>query len=103
MKKLRSKKGFTLMELLIVIAIIGILVAIAIPSFTSAIDKAEQATDDANIRAAYAEHQIHTMDSSFSADASVSGDTITFADGSTYELKYYSSVNTASGVWKGTP
>ena len=53
MKK-TNKKGFTLMEMLIVVAIIAILVAISIPVFTSQLDKARQATDEANIRAAKA-------------------------------------------------
>lgn len=54
-KTLRNKKGFTLAELLIVVAIIAVLVAIAIPIFTSQLEKAREATDAANIRAAYAE------------------------------------------------
>ena len=40
--KVKSKKAFTLAELLIVIAIIAILVAIAIPTFSSAIEKAQR-------------------------------------------------------------
>ncbi|MCH4013856.1 MAG: type II secretion system GspH family protein [Solobacterium sp.] len=55
LKKLRNKKGFTLAELLIVVAIIGVLVAISIPIFTSQLEKAREATDLANIRSAYAE------------------------------------------------
>lgn len=53
MKKL-NKKGFTLAELLIVIAIIAILIAIAIPVFTSQLRAARLSTDHANIRSAYA-------------------------------------------------
>jgi len=52
-KKL-NKKGFTLAELLIVVAIIGVLVAISIPIFTSQLKKAHLATNQANARAAYA-------------------------------------------------
>ena len=52
---MNRKKGFTLAELLIVVAIIGILVAVAIPVFTSQLEKAREATDAANIRNAYAE------------------------------------------------
>ena len=52
-KKL-NKKGFTLAELLIVVAIIGVLVAISIPIFTSQLRKARLATNQANARAAKA-------------------------------------------------
>ena len=50
----RGYKGFTLMEMLIVVAIIAVLVAIAIPIFSGQLEKAREATDAANIRAAYA-------------------------------------------------
>lgn len=53
MKKL-NKKGFTLAELLIVVAIIAVLAAIAIPIFTSQLAKSKTATDQANIRSGYA-------------------------------------------------
>ena len=55
-KKLRkNEKGFTLAELLIVVAIIGVLVAISIPIFTSQLEKSREAVDLANLRTAYAE------------------------------------------------
>lgn len=54
MKK-NNKKGFTLAELLIVVAIIAVLTAIAIPVFTSQLEKSREATDISNIRAYYAE------------------------------------------------
>lgn len=46
-----TKKGFTLAELLIVVAILAILVAVSIPIFTSQLDKAKKSTDEANLRA----------------------------------------------------
>ena len=58
LKKLTNKKGFTLMEMLIVVAIIAVLVAIAIPTFNDQLEKSRQATDVANIRAAYAEASV---------------------------------------------
>ena len=45
--KLRSRKGFTLVEMLIVVAIIAILVAISIPVVSSALEKARRQRDDA--------------------------------------------------------
>ena len=50
-----NKKGFTLAELLIVVAIIAVLTAIAIPVFTTQLEKSREATDMSNLRAAYAE------------------------------------------------
>ncbi|MCI6638207.1 MAG: prepilin-type N-terminal cleavage/methylation domain-containing protein [Bilifractor sp.] len=47
----KNKKGFTLAELLIVVAIIAVLVAISIPIFTSQLKKARVAVNQANARA----------------------------------------------------
>lgn len=51
----QNSKGFTLAELLITVAIIGVLVAISIPVFASQTEKSREATDLSNVRAAYAE------------------------------------------------
>lgn len=50
-----NKKGFTLIEMLVVIAIIAILVAIVIPVVGNATEKAKEAKDAANIRSVVAE------------------------------------------------
>lgn len=71
-KKL-NKKGFTLAELLIVVAIIGVLVAISIPIFTAQLEKSRDAVTLSNIRAAYAEVQAAylTQDSTSTGDQKI--------------------------------
>lgn len=53
-----KQKGFTIAELLIVVAIIGVMVAVSIPIFSSKLHKAKVAVDWANVRAYYAELQM---------------------------------------------
>ena len=62
LKEKKNQKGFTLMEMLIVVAIIVILVAIMIPTMSSQLEKAREAADIANIRSAYAEAMIDYLD-----------------------------------------
>ena len=61
MKKFRNKKGFTLAELLIVLAIIAILMAIAIPLFSNQLEKARISVDEANARSASSMAQAHYL------------------------------------------
>lgn len=46
----KNQRGFTLMEMLIVVAVIAVLVAIAVPVFSGALEKSRQAVDAANAR-----------------------------------------------------
>ena len=57
----KNKTGFTLAELLIVVAIIAVLVAVSIPVFTSQLEKSREATDLANVRSAYSQVMMAAM------------------------------------------
>lgn len=78
MKKL-NKKGFTLAELLIVVAIIAVLVAISIPIFNSQLEKSRDAVSVANMRTAYAQAQTAYLTGGAGEDADV---TYAITDGS---------------------
>ena len=81
MKK-NNKKGFTLAELLVVVAIIAILVAVAIPTFNAATKKAEYGVELANSRSAYGEAKVYYI----SNDDSLTGFTSPTYDGITYTV-----------------
>ena len=61
-KKLNNRKGFTLIELIVVIAILGILAAIAIPRFTTATDSAKNKSNLSEHRIAVSAVQMYMAD-----------------------------------------
>jgi len=69
--KKNNNRGFTLAELLIVVAIIAVLVAIAIPVFTSQLEKSRDAVTISNLRSAYAEAQAAYLTGSSGGNATV--------------------------------
>lgn len=96
LKKFTNKKGFTLMEMLIVVAIIAILIAVAIPTFNNALNKAKVGTDTANIRSGYAAMKVETLTGSVDTTKTYKLD----ADGSVAETPttpYKTAGTTADG------
>ena len=76
-----NKKGFTLIEMLVVIAIIAVLVSIIIPVVGNSTAKAKAATDAANLRSAKATLTIAVLNGSL--DKAAAGTTDTY-DASNY-------------------
>lgn len=84
LKKKLNRKGFTLAELLVVVAILGILVAISVPLFSSRLEAAKKSTDEANARAAKAVAAALMME-----DTALTGGT----DGGDHGVYYYDAEN----------
>lgn len=89
---MKRNRGFTLMEMLIVVAIIAVLAAVAIPVFNGSLHKAKVAADMANVRAYYAELQTQYITTGKYID--IGNDLhenvrreITFLDGTTVQMQ----------------
>jgi len=107
MRKFLGKGGFTLVEIMIVVAIIGLLAAIAIPNFMKAREKAQTNSCIANLRQIDGAKTLWALDNSQSTgDPVVMGDIVTdyikgtpvCAAGGTYTLNAVGTSPTCSAT-----
>jgi prepilin-type N-terminal cleavage/methylation domain-containing protein len=112
-KRLGSEQGFTLIELLVVVIILGILTAIAVPSYLSFRGRSEDAANKSNVRSV-----IPTIESFYADNSTYVGMTLAglkasydqALDTSKYSLASLTassycvnSPTTGSHIWKYTP
>lgn len=62
LRKRNDQKGFTLAEMLIVVAIVSVLISISVPVFTDKLERAREATDVANMRSARSAAMIRCLE-----------------------------------------
>lgn len=91
MKKGYRKSGFTLIEMLVVIAIIAVLVAIVVPTVSSSTTKAKAAADGANLRSILGVLNVKLMDTNGNIENALDGTDFPACqsfDGTHVEIEY---------------
>lgn len=83
MNKLKKTEGFTLVELIVVIAILGILATVAVPAYSGYLTKAKEAADIVQLDAVKTAAQAYNAKDGAVTKIVVSGNTVKINDGTT--------------------
>jgi len=105
-KRKESEQGFTLVELMIVVVIVGILAAVAVPIYQANVNKAKASEAEAtlgtirtSLRVYYAANSTYPTSASFANVTSISGIDLDISDltGKYYDDSYYYYKSAAGG------
>lgn len=99
-QKSKEQKGFTLVEMIVVLVIIAILAAITIPALLKYIDKAKDKQVVINARTAYLAAETAASEAYAAGDAIPSGSAIVFDNSKTNTATVEGNANSLAGITK---
>lgn len=98
--KLKNRKGFTLIELIVVLAVLAVIMAIAIPRFMGVQERAEEDADEATLEMVAKAAELYYVQENLSGTTSVAISTLIpdYMDDFTMKSTSYSGIDTGDSV-----